>query len=297
MYQDTISQFIGENGEFSLRTQEIYSYLIQRYAAWLDEQELDMRSTTSATARAWLDSLAWGNSLRHLSSCALRAFARWAFGPDHPLTRFRIRRENSGPQRVLDLDQVERLFDALAGETLVELRDRALLAVALDTGLRATELCELKMDHLYLQKQKLAARVKGGAWQSKTMTRETIELLEAWLAIRGELAAPGVKNVFVSIGGNTPGKPLTRHGLRANFQRLGKRAGLRAFSPHDCRRTMATQAIKSGAPTRVVQIQGGWSDLAQLVKYTEGLEAEEFQPYSPMASIGRRRRRREQSNK
>ena len=62
---------------------------------------------------------------------------------------------------------------------------------------------------------------------------------------------------------------------------MGKETGLGLISPHDLRRTFATLALLNGAPTRVVQIAGGWANLNESERYSQALEAKHFAPYFP----------------
>ena len=82
----------------------------------------------------------------------------------------------------------------------------------------------------------------------------------------------GESTVFVSLGGNTPGCPLTTRGLRMNLKRLGERAGLRGVTTHAFRRGFACIATLAGAPTRTVQLAGRWSDIRMVERYTQDLE-------------------------
>ena len=103
--------------------------------------------------------------------------------------------------------------------------------------------------------------------------------------MRVRFARPESQTCFVSVGGLTPGAPLTRAGLKCNFMAIGRRAGLQAFTPHDLRRTFATIAIRNGAPTRVVQAAGRWADLMMVERYTADIAAEDFDRYSPVEAV------------
>jgi integrase len=57
------------------------------------------------------------------------------------------------------------------------------------------------------------------------------------------------------------------------------------FSPHDLRRSFATLSSRLGAPSRIVQVAGRWSDLKMVEGYTQSLEASDFMPYDPVSRI------------
>jgi site-specific recombinase XerD len=166
------------------------------------------------------------------------------------------------------------------------LRDRAILSVALDTGLRASELCHLEISRLSLEERRLQVMGKGGEWRKCVISQITVSRLSEWLAIRGDVARKDCNTVFVgleiNIGGRNTvaGKPMTRNSLFQVMQRLGKSTGM--YLPvHSLRRTFATLAIRRGASTRLVQLQGGWKDIRLVQRYTQALSADDFKGYFP----------------
>lgn len=201
------------------------------------------------------------------------------------LTRFKLKRVEPGPQRTLTAGKVEDLFSQCDISTVKGIRDRAILAVMLDTGIRAFELCGLLVKNLDLEERSFTCLTKGGEWQTKVISDKTLLYLDEWLTQRAGVIANGqVQTVFVSLGGLTPGMPLTTSGLRIIFRYLGVKSGMEV-SPHDMRRTFAVLSVQSGAPTRLVQKQGGWSSVAMVERYTKALTAKDFLPWSPMLGI------------
>jgi integrase len=111
--------------------------------------------------------------------------------------------------------------------------------------------------------------VKGGREAFGYFGASTGRRLRSWLEVR--VAAVGVGTVFVSVGGNTPGRPLTTRGLRSALRRLGDRAGVADVSAHAFRRSFACIMTEAGAPGRVVQLAGRWSNLQMVERYTQAM--------------------------
>ncbi len=78
---------------------------------------------------------------------------------------------------------------------------------------------------------------------------------------------------------------LTPCGLRCVFRNLGAAAGLAKFSPHDLRRTFATLATERGAPSRLVQEGGRWSDIQMVERYTRTVQLSYLAKFLPMAGM------------
>jgi integrase len=285
-----------------------YRYVLGRLAGWLDAKDLTAEELTPREFMAFLDGHeGWGASMRYTTFCAMRAFYKWRFGPDHPALKARVRRREAGPQRVLSEEEVVKLLAYLSRKvqatprlrrivTYVQdsgpdpkaARDLALVSLALDTGLRSTEICRLAREHVDMERRTCSVRVKGSRWRTAVFSEPTRRRLEEWLKVRPEGKA---ETVFVSLGGRRDGHtaaggPLTRDGLRAIFGYMAEEIGVKRFSPHAFRRTMATLAAKKGASSRLIQLMGGWSDLNLVELYTRSLTAEDAAPYLPTSTIG-----------
>jgi integrase len=198
----------------------------------------------------------------------------------------RVKRVDSGPQRTLTKEQVDQLLNSLNTETLSGIRNKAMLLLMLDTGLRANEVCSLQLKRLNLEERTLQVKIKGGDWGEGVFTETTAGWLDLWLKLRDRVAETRTGTVFVSIKGTRPGTSITRDGLRSIFRRMGKKAGLGLISPHDMRRTFATLSIRNGAPTRLVQIAGRWKNIREVERYTRALTASDIDPYSPVNNLG-----------
>lgn len=233
-------------------TRDHYRDLLGKFSAWLSESGLAWETVDAVQAFGWLDSKGWGNSWSYTATCAIRGYAVWKWGKSHPLAKFKMRREEPPPQRTLKLSQVQTLASSIQGNSDKAIRDRAILALLLDTGIRAFELCGLLVKNLDLTDKTANCLTKNRRWQWKVFTSQTATLLSAWLSVRDRIAEPGLKTVFCSVGGLTPGKALTVEGLRVIIRRRGIESGIGIIGPHDMRRTMATLAIRNGAPSRIV---------------------------------------------
>jgi integrase len=163
-------------------------------------------------------------------------------------------------------------------------RDRAMLyQVAVNTGLRASEVCRLEVQHLDLANRKLTVRIKGGRWGDGFFSVPTRVRLRYWLYLRRRLASPGVETVFVSVGGERRGSSLTPDGLRAIFRQMAAALGMRHFSPHSLRRSMACICLENGASSRVVQLAGRWRSISMVETYSRALSGEVVDAYLPTA--------------
>ena len=229
--------------------------------------------------RAFLDE--WGGSAMKLAACSLRVFFGWACGKKSPAARLPVKRVRPRRQRSLSREQLAAVLAACDTSARRGKRDAALVALMADSGLRAAEVCRLRLEDVDLASCHFIVVIKGGDEEAGIFSPETRALLSSWLSVRGEAEAG---TLFVNVGGGKSAA-LTPSGLRVIFRGLGKAAGLAGFSPHDLRRTFATLSIKNGGSSRLVQIGGRWHELAMVERYTPGLELEDLARFLPMSGM------------
>ena len=277
---DNIEQFLAAC-KFASTTKESYRRVLNR----LGETVHDAERLTAAELAQWLErQRTWGPSMRWMAMCCIKSYVRWRYGDRHPALEMQMKREESPPQRVLREHQVEKLLASFDTRTAVGRRNLAICTLMLDSGLRAAELCRLDIRYLDLEERSFQVIVKGGDWAGGSFSTYTRSCLMGWLGDREKLAKPGVKSVFVAVGGLHPGTQMTSDGLTSVVRKWGKKAGMK-LSPHDLRRTFATIATRLGASPRVVQAAGRWKSLAMVQHYTRSIEAKDMDRWFPVDGV------------
>lgn len=282
---ELVDNFLSEKeGIWSPKTIKTYHYHLSDLANWLSDADIGINNVDTDDIRSWLDTHQnWSVASRHLAICACRSFFRWALGDwRSPSRAIRLPKRRRVPQQTLDQDQVLQVVSSIDTSSPIGIRNVATICLMIDTGLRASEICHLRLEHLDLEERRLVVITKGGNYELKVFSQYTRAMLAHWLSVRSNFAIENVATVFIGIGGLTPGYSMTSHGLRAIFRKLGTRAGIGPFSPHSLRRTFATLALKSGAPTRIVQVAGGWQDLGMVERYSQMIKPSDLDPYFPV---------------
>ena len=149
-------------------------------------------------------------------------------------------------------------------------RDKAILLTLLDTGLRASELCSLKVGDVDLKTGKVMVRsgisggAKGGKARITFLGKASRKGVWLYLATRedGEnLESP----LFTSVAD----RPFNRNSLRVLIRRIGERAGIPHVHPHKFRHTFATTYLRSGGDVFTLQALLGHSTLEMVRHYTQ----------------------------
>ncbi len=152
-------------------------------------------------------------------------------------------------------------------------RNRAIVSLFVDTGIRLNELVLLRLGDIDRDMRVLLVHRKGNKWQQVPVTRDGFRPLHEYLMKHRPLLAQqdGVEVAHredaVFLGDD--GKPLAYWGVAALFRRLKKRTGIdgKKVGAHNCRRYMATTQLADGRSPLDVQRQMGHRTLAMTNKY------------------------------
>jgi integrase/recombinase XerD len=269
----TIEDFLASH-PYAKTTRNGYRYVLNLFAS----ECADIAGLSPAGLLAFIESRGWGNSMSRSSLYAIKKYLRWKFGEDHPALAVRIKRTRPGPQRTLSLAQLLQLLASFNPFAPKGARDLAICALAVDTGLRLAELCRLRLQDLNSEDNSLSVQVKGGNVETAIYSDETAAIIGNWLNLKAKESEP---YLFVNL---YTGKGLTPNGMAPTIRRWGKAIGVK-LSAHDFRRTFATITLANGAPSRIVQLAGRWSDIAMVERYSRMLEQRNIQKYLPMSKI------------
>lgn len=267
----------------SPRTAEAYAWEVERLArAHPGKRPREYREADLTAYLAERRAGGLGAAAIKRAVAAYRSFFGWCCAKRNPAAGLPYPTVKRKVQRTLTWDDFLRVLTACDTASDKGKRDVALLCLLLDTGLRASEVCRLKLADLNLENLSLRVVVKGGDEAEGVFTVYTAAQVSAWLAARPRYASDDT--VFVSVSGGTAGKRLTPDGLKDILRKRGQAVGL-ALSPHDLRRTFATLSTINGAPSRLVQQGGRWGNLGMVERYTAALPPHAIRRYLPTGRL------------
>jgi integrase/recombinase XerD len=168
--------------------------------------------------------------------------------------------------RFLVPEEVERLLSTPDTSTMIGLRDKAMLEVLYATGMRVSELINLKPRNLNLELGFATVFGKGSKERAVPLGVVAIQWTKKYLSIREKSGASGKisSELFLS----DVGKPLSRQSAWKIIVSLGERAGIGHITPHLLRHSFATHLLENGADLRSVQMMLGHSDISTTQIYT-----------------------------
>lgn len=140
-------------------------------------------------------------------------------------------------------------------------RSRAMMLMLLDTGLRASELCSLKLHQVDNRNNRVQVTGKGARERSVPFSPRTAQALWRYLTSRPDARLEDP--LFIT----SLGRPLDRNQLRRWLEKIGKRAGIQNVHPHRFRHTFAIQYLRNGGDPYTLQVMLGHEQMEMVKKY------------------------------
>lgn len=179
------------------------------------------------------------------------------------------------PERHLDLispAELDRLMKGPDTNTIVGLRDKAILELLFSTGLRVSELTNLSQEDVDLSRDEFSVRGKGDKVRVVFLSDTARDAVRAYLKVRRDFDDA----MFVQYGKNAKAEQVKNKDLRLtprSVQRIMKKyatlAGItRKVTPHVIRHSFATDLLSNGADIRSVQALLGHANIATTQIYT-----------------------------
>jgi integrase/recombinase XerD len=277
--QRTFQDFIYHlQGERNLAPNTVSSYKtdIDRYLAFLKERQI-----TYPAAVRMEDVIAYQEELadiplapsslaRNLS--AIRMFHRFMVNEGY--CKKDVTENIDSPKlprhlpKILDIQDIEAIFNCIDIETDGGVRDRAMLELLYGSGLRISELLSLRLPAILLEEGWVRVFGKGMKERIVPFGEEAGEWLKCYIQhVRPELARHISAEDYVFL--NLRGTPLSRMGVWKIIQIYAREAGIKKqVSPHVFRHSFATHLLEGGADLRAVQEMLGHSDISTTQIYT-----------------------------
>ena len=176
----------------------------------------------------------------------------------------------------LDSDELEELIARPDLTTPQGRRDKAILDLLFSTGLRVSELCNLKKTDINLERSEFSVKGKGGKVRVVFLDHESKESLKTFLTHRTDKS----DFLFISYGHTNEDKPqesinsnedrpITPRSVQRMIQKYTHEAGItKQVTPHVLRHSFATDLLMGGADLRAVQALLGHSSITTTQIYT-----------------------------
>jgi len=289
-----IDQFINymrvEKG-VSKNTIDAYSRDLRRFADFIINRKikLDKVNVDILTSYiAWLNIKFSKRSLaRNIS--AIRTFFKFLVSEgiiqDNPSRLLELPKMSRILPDVLNHDEIKLLLNQPSSSTYIGIRDKAMLELLYASGLRVSELINLRVNDINLNIGYIKVMGKGSKERFIPIGEKAIDAVKEYISkarIRLDKKR-GSPYLFL----NNRGKPFSRQGFWKLLKYYANKAGIRKrITPHIIRHSFATHLLENGADLRSVQMMLGHADISTTQIYThvdKSYLKEVYKKYHPRA--------------
>ncbi|CAM3157846.1 site-specific tyrosine recombinase XerD [Leuconostoc rapi] len=251
-----------------------YQQDLKQFGAYMTAEKLNLNAIDHVVILTWLNHLRELNKsnnsvIRMVTS--LRKFFGYLSQEKmilhNPMVDVKPPKKAEHLPAVLSVAEIDALLQVPTEKTALGVRNRALIEVMYATGLRVSELVNLKMSDLHLQLGLIQTIGKGDKERIIPIGEVAAEWLERYFAHSRLTLLKEKVSPFVFL--NDRGTQLSRQGVWKIIKKLVLAAGIdKDVSPHTLRHSFATHILENGADLRIVQELLGHADISTTQIYT-----------------------------
>ncbi|MGC8976513.1 MAG: site-specific tyrosine recombinase XerD [Candidatus Ratteibacteria bacterium] len=267
--EELIDRFINHiliEKNLSTNTASAYKNDILKFKEFIEEKGIDLNKLSSEDITSFIFFLKRKNYsstsiVRILSG--IRNFYKFIAGHGY-IENLQINIESPKVERklpdFLTYQEIEKILN-LNEISRKHIRNLAILELFYSSGLRVSEVCDLKVNDLNLENGFIKVKGKGNRERIALLNKKTIELLKKYLSER----KGNSDYLFL----NNQGKRISRQSLWKIVKKYAKYAGInKNVKPHTLRHTFATHLLNEGLDLRVVQELLGHKSISTTEIYT-----------------------------
>ena len=253
----------------SKNTVSSYKNDISSFSSWCDKEHLDRLKITDLNLNNYISnlfSIGLKSSSINRKISSIKHFYLFLLKKkvikNSPADEITTPKQEKYLPTSMSEDEVESLLGSPKSSIKIERRDKAMIEILYATGMRISELVNLKLTDIDLNRSVLKVFGKGSKERLVPYGEKAAEALRIYLEDRKKLDS---KDVFLS----NRGTRITRGAFWQRIKIYIKRENLKSsISPHTLRHAFATHLLNRGADLRSVQILLGHSDLSTTQIYT-----------------------------
>ena len=279
LIQEFLEHLEIEKGR-SMKTVRNYDFYLKRFCKWAGCKSLkEVTQDKVRQFRLWLnrsvkgrDDQAVKSSTQNYHLIALRSFLKYCAKRDMDCLaaeKIELAKQPGRQVEFLEPDELQRMLTAAEkASAILGLRDAAILETLFSTGLRVSELSNLKIDNVNLKRDEFTVRGKGGKTRIVFLSDKARERLKAYLDKRTDTSSFLFASHDRAKAGRETG-PLTPRSIQRLVERYALAAGVtKKITPHTLRHTFATDLLRNGADIRAVQSMLGHASITTTQVYT-----------------------------
>ena len=266
----------------SQRTIRNYDFYLKRFSKWAGNPlPKKVNRETIHRYRLWLNRLTEGRegetlkkSTQNYHLIALRSFLKYLARQDIsslPSEQIELAKQSKRTVEFLEAEELNRLLQVAKKKAIgiIGLRDFAILELLFATGMRVSELANLKIEQINLKRDEFTVRGKGDKPRIVFLSDSSKEALKSYLSKRHDPSPFMFVSHDRAKAGRKNSGSITSRSIQRIVERDATEAGItKKITPHTLRHTFATDLLLSGADIRSVQSMLGHESITTTQVYT-----------------------------
>lgn len=288
-------------GNYPATTRYNYLLAVVQLARYLDGHRVDLdaegaAADPAAVRRAHLESFqAWMVQTRSPSTAmnkykALQQFFRWLVQDEEVIDRSSMERvrQPKTPQKLIPVlrdEEIKSVLDVCKGKDFASLRDEAIIRLLYNTGARLSEVANLAVSDLDLDRDVVHYHGKGANDRQVRFGSKAGRALSRYLRARAQHRYAIFEHLWLAVRG---GNPLAANGIKLMLRRRGDAAGVARLHAHRWRHTFAHEWKLAGGDTGDLMLLLGWTSDDMPRRYGASAAAERAQKVHARLKVGER---------
>ena len=193
----------------------------------------------------------------------------------NPLSNFEIPKQSKKLPIILSNKHIDKILEFTKQDHSAKgIRLYAMIEILYATGIRISELVEMKLSSIYEDKNFLLVSGKGNKERLVPISKKTRETLDKYLTIRSHFVSEKINSIWLFPSKQSSVGHITRQRFNQLLNELNLRADLRIknISPHKLRHAFATHLLENGMDLRSLQQILGHADISTTQIYTHVLK-------------------------
>ena len=253
----------------------VYAYVtdVNLYVKYLNSKDITIDKTDNLSVLGYIQHLlSQGKSERSINRIVISLRSFYNYLKDQEVVKEipKIYYKNTTTTRklpeILTIDEVDRIIKIVDKDCNKGIRDNALLELMYATGMKVSEIINLKVHDVNLELSFVKCLDNKRFERLIPIGRSAVEAIKEYFKIRDRIACAGVENLFVNLNGNQ----LTRQGVWRIVKEYSHKAGIKKeVNLNTFRHSFAVHLLQNGANVRAVQKLLGNQVLTYMDTYYE----------------------------
>ena len=248
-------EYLKYNKNYSDNTILSYEEDIMEYLEYLDRECLSLYDIKYSDIRFLLeyyDSLKLKNTSIRRKISSLKGFYKYLCRNnkiiDNPFSYVTLPKKEKKLPQYLNYNEMSEIFDVIDTSTLLGLRNRLIMELLYATGIRVSELVNIKINDVDMSNRSIMVTGKGDKERIVFFNEICQKILKEYLAESSEIR----KEDYLIINGH--GKDITTRGIRLIMDKIIRETSIiKNVHPHILRHTFATHLLNNGCDLLTVQ--------------------------------------------